>query len=36
MEDGFSLVKSQEIEHKATDMVRDLEDRSGKRPSEII
>ncbi len=36
MDEGLSRLKSQGIEAKATDTVRDLADRSGKRPSEII
>jgi hypothetical protein len=34
--EGLSRLKSQGIEVKATDTVRDLADKSGKRPSEII
>jgi hypothetical protein len=36
MYEGLSRLKSQGIEAKATDTVRDLADRSGERPSEII
>lgn len=36
VDEGLSRLKSQGIEAKATDTVRDLADRSGKRPSEII
>ena len=36
MDEGLSRLKSQGIEAKATDTVRNLADRSGKRPSEII
>jgi hypothetical protein len=36
MDEGLSRLKSQGIDAKATDTVRDLADRSGKRPSEII
>jgi hypothetical protein len=35
-DEGLSRLKSQGIEVKVTDTVRDLADRSGKRPSEII
>jgi hypothetical protein len=36
MDEGLSRLKSQGIEAKLTDTVRDLANRSGKRPSEII
>ena len=36
MYEGLSRLKSQGIEAKAADTVRDLADKSGKRPSEII
>lgn len=36
VDEGLSRLKSQGIEAKTTDTVRDLADRSGKRPSEII
>lgn len=36
MDEGLSRLKSQGIEAIATDTARDLADRSGKRPSEII
>jgi len=36
VDEGLSRLKSQGIEAKATDRVRDLADRSGKRPSELI
>jgi hypothetical protein len=36
MDEGLSRLRSQGIEAKATDTVRDLADRSGKRPNEII
>jgi hypothetical protein len=35
-DEGLSRLKSQGIEAKTTDTIRDLADRSGKRPSEII
>jgi hypothetical protein len=36
MDEGLSRLKGQGIEAKATDTVRDLADRTGKRPTEII
>jgi hypothetical protein len=36
MDEGLSRLKSQSIEAKATDTLRELANRSGKRPSEII